>query len=143
MDSESESTQKEKSVVIGQKFTNDPRKGDVAEHFICTLASLKGAEVFKNINCTGKFDIILLIENQFIPIDVKLAAQYTLPSGNTTWKFSAIGNQCHEDAYAVYVCPIDPSDMRTWQVRWAYMKGQGMAKNPKFNCPEGLETFWD
>ena len=128
----------------GLKHTklSDSRKGDLAEQFVCFAAGLKGAEVFRNVGADGSIDIVLKIDKEFVPIDVKLANFYINNKGRGSWKFSAIGSQCSEDVYPVMVVPETGTDWRGWSIRWFYKKGQGQALEPKYNCPPGLETFW-
>ena len=139
--SAAESTLSQKLETIGLKHIEANRKGDIAEQFVAMVAATNGAEVFKNTNCTGEFDIVLYINKQFVPIDVKTAYPCLTNAGTVTWKHGDIGNSCSADAYPVYVIP-ETDDIRTWTIRWCYLRGQGKAKNPKYRCPAGLEGFW-
>ena len=55
----------------GPKSINPNIKGDYWEYYVITVALEKGAEVFRNVCCTGEVDLILRINGQYIPIDVK------------------------------------------------------------------------
>ena len=85
----------------------------------------RNADVFPNKGCTGPIDMVLGIENQLVPIDVK-AEVWDRRYG--TWSSKASLNP---DAYVVLVNPV------TKNIRWK----KNADKSP--NCPLGLEDFWD
>ena len=45
--------------------------GDLCEYHVALEAAKRGAKVYKNISCVGYADLILEIDNRFIPIVVK------------------------------------------------------------------------
>ena len=71
--------QKQSQETIGQKYTNlykiyDLERntlGDLCEYFVAIEAIKRGAKVYRNVVKTGYADLILEINNKFIPIDVK------------------------------------------------------------------------
>ena len=85
----------------------------------------RNADVFPNKGCTGPIDMVLGIENQLVPIDVKALAW---DPRSATWysKGPSISN--------VYVVLVNPE---TKEIRWK----KNLDKSP--NCPAGLEDFWD
>ena len=104
----------------GLTLTNKSRLGDIAEHVVITEALRRGAEVFKNVGCTGKTDIILSRNGQTLHVDVK------------TEKWSHIQQQFKSPGLAgaeKHRALVNPE---TWNVRW-----------PKGKAPNGWETFWD
>ena len=117
-------TQKLKSELPGQTATKacPSRLGDIAEHWVCLLAAWKGAEVYKNLNCTGKTDIILALDGGVYSIDVKLAR----PSG-TGWHGNT--NRVAKGVIPVLVIPI--GDITQWRVQWI-----------RNRFPPELKNFW-
>jgi len=93
------------------------------------VALERGADVFRNATCTGDTDIVLRINDEYIPIDVKVK-KWVAKAG--IWG-SANGGQIPEHIYGVGVNP------ETKEVSW--YKYPGSTK--RFNCPEGLEDFWE
>lgn len=135
------STQRHNTGQAGLIVTDlsDNRKGDIAEIFVTNLALVKGAEVFRNAGCDGSIDLVLLVNGQFIPIDVKLAHKR---KDRKTWKASTVNQD--KSIYMVVVYPYHPLDMSQWEVSWQNTRiGCKASDNPKFRCPEGLEDFWD
>ena len=105
--------------------------GDYWEYHVIMVALEKGAEVFRNTCCSGPIDIVLKINDEFIPIDVK----------QKTWK-KRDGNFCaaHGSTIAdgVWGVGVDPY---TREVSW-YRLPYGGHPRP-FQCPQGLEDFWN
>ena len=133
--SESESTPKPQQVSLGQIRTdlNVCRIGDIAEQYVSLIATWKGAEVFPNLNCTGDTDIVLLIENQFVQIDVKLAQWHS------TQKMWNPGNT-YTVKPPIYPVVVEPrGDIMDWKIRWK----NGVGRNAAPHCPPGLENFWN
>ena len=130
---------KQKRVTLGQIRTdlNCCRRGDLAEQYVTLIATWKGAEVFPNVNNTGKSDLII-IPNGFDPvqIDVKLGSWNKNGEGRYRWS-------CRE-AYNVEL-PVYPligipeGDIMNWTIKWK----RTSHKSSPFHCPPGLETFWD
>ena len=116
--------QKPKSGTIGQKCTSPSRKGDLAEHLVALIATWKGAEVYKNINCTGKVDLILNIEDSLYTVDVKLA--YYSPKGNIWY-----GNTHKVKPPVIPVLVIPDGDIFEWKIQWI-----------RNRYPKELENFW-
>ena len=120
--SESLLQQKPKSETIGQKFT-DSRKGDIAEHYVALIAAWKGAEVYKNINCTGKTDLVLGINGTLYPVDVKLARA----NNTNSWR----GNTDKVKPPVIPVLVIPDGDIFEWKIQWI-----------RNRHPKELENFW-
>lgn len=125
--SESQSQQKPKPETTGLKSTNKSLKGDYWESIVQIAAWDRNADVYPNKGCTGSADMVLGINGEFIPIDVK-SMRWDFRTGH--WK--ATGAQ-KENAWIVYVNP------ETREIRWPYQD----ASRKSFQCPEGLEGFWD
>ena len=104
--------------------------GDLCEHYVALEAAKRGAKVYKNISCVGYADLILEIDNRFIPIDVK--ARFWSEQTNS---FRSKLNT----ARCQVVCVV-PDDVNGWQISWPLKKG-GKTDQHR-NCPEGLEHFW-
>ena len=109
----------------GLKSTNPSRKGDLAEQYITTLATQKGAEVFRNLNCTGPVDLILRVNGRLYEIDVKLARKRKDASG---WRDDSA--RVKDPVYPLIVYPCG-SDFSDWKVDW---KGD--------RYPQELKDFW-
>jgi hypothetical protein len=80
----------------------------------------RGAEVFKNVGCTGKTDIVLAVMDKVIHIDVK--TEEWDPRSN---RFYSPGLSGATKKRAL----VNPD---TWRVRW-----------PVGKAPSGWETFWN
>ena len=87
----------------------------------------KGAEVFKNVGCTGSIDMVLRIEDQFIPIDVKVDSWL---STRGCWQSNGV------TAEGVWHVRVNPE---TGSISWLLKRGSRSG----FQCPEGLEGFWE
>ena len=86
-----------------------------------------------NAGGTGDVDIVLRIDGTLYPVDVK--ASIIGSDGN--WRAS---NNCRvsKDVWAVNVDPNDDG----YEIRWP--NKHGYKRNQKiYNCPPGLEDFWD
>ena len=117
--------QKQQSEAIGQKFTDKSRKGDIAEQYVAFMATWKGAEVFQNINCTGKVDLILKINDCLYEIDVKLARLNTAKDG---W----YGATASVQPPVIPVIVIPDGDVFNWKIKWI-----------RNRYPKELEHFWN
>jgi len=104
--------------------------GDLCEYHVALEAAKRGAKVYKNISCVGYADLILEIDNRFIPIDVKARFWNKDKNGFQTRAYSA---RCQ------VVC-VEPDDLNGWTVSWPLKHGGKTSKH--VNCPEGLEAFW-
>ena len=116
----SQSQQKQQQECPGLKLTDPSRLGDIAEYVVVTEALKRGADVYKNVGCTGKTDIVIAIEGLTLHIDVKVE------------EWSATAGRYHSRG----VCGatkdrvlVNPS---TWKVRW-----------PKGKAPDGWQSFWN
>jgi len=125
-------------VTLGHQRTDlsPNRKGDIAEQYVCILAQWKGAEVFTNIGCDGKTDIVLKIDGNLIEIDVKLAQWKKAGNGHHSWTAS-LAHQVELPVYPVIVVP--DGEIMDWKIRW---KNINSGNSPP-HCPPGLENFWD
>ena len=104
--------------------------GDLCEHHVALEAAKRGAKVYKNISCVGYADLILEIDDRFIPIDVK--CKFWNKSGNS-FRSKLTTARCHA------VCVV-PDDVNGWQISWPMKRGG--KTDAHRNCPEGLESFW-
>ena len=105
--------------------------GDLCEYHVALEAAKRGAKVYKNISCVGYADLILEIDNRFIPIDVK--ARFWSEQTNS---FRSKLNTARCQA----VC-VEPDDKNGWKISWPLKHGG--KTNEHLNCPEGLEAFWE
>lgn len=108
------------------------RKGDISEGYVVCLAQVKGAEVFKNVGCTGKIDTVLLVEGRFIPIDVKTASWGSNGVDAGMKWHSSDAYKVPKSIYPVLVIPKTGTDISGWECRWINTR-----------IPDGLTSFWD
>ena len=90
------------------------------EHYVITEALKRGAEVYKNVGCTGKTDIVIDFNGFIERCDVKTLG--TGANGKKTWVRSMV----RAESTPIGVDPY------TYEIKW----------HPK-RIPEGLESFWD
>lgn len=105
---------------LGQTLTDPSRIGDIAEHVVITEALRRGAEVFKNVGCTGKTDIILSKDGKTLHLDVK--TEKWIKKAQCYGSYGLQGASEHRAL-------VNP---QTWTVRW--VKGK---------APKGWEDFWN
>jgi hypothetical protein len=96
----------------------------MAEHWVCLLAAWKGAEVYKNLNCTGKSDLIIVIDDVAYQLDVKLAR----PNSQGSWRGNT--DTVQDPVIPVLVVP-EGEDISTWKVKWI-----------RNRHPEAITDFW-
>lgn len=90
------------------------------------LASWKGCEVFENIGCTGKTDIVLVHPTRgALQIDVKTNTWFI---SENRWRREG-AKVTEPNVWAVEVTP--DGDIANWKVSWAYKR-----------TPPGWEGFW-
>ena len=118
--SESQSQQTQHQEKPGLTLTDKSRLGDIAEHVVIIEALRRGADVFKNVGCTGKTDIIIAKDGQTLHIDVK-TERWDVRS--CRYLSAGVRNATEN---RVLVNP------ETWAVRW-----------PKGKEPQGWENFWN
>ena len=120
---EFQSQQKHNLEKTGQKYIKNlqnSRQGDAAELIAVLAAWKRGAEVFRNVGCTGKTDIVLQKpDGSLLAVDVKSATV------NGQGGFGANSNMTKATETVVLVHPY------TEEVRW--IKGKE---------PLGWEGFW-
>lgn len=80
----------------------------------------RGAEVYKNVGCSGKTDLVLSYGGNVLEVDVKQMNK------NGEGKYTASGSASRASKSVVLVNP------ETLEVRW--IKGKE---------PKGWENFWD
>ena len=90
----------------------------------------RGAEVFKNTGCTGSIDMVLRVGDEFVPVDVKLDS-WSATRGY--WQSNGV------TADGVYHVRVNPE---TGACSWLKQRG-GDASKARYQCPEGLEGFWE
>ena len=88
---------------------------------VCRDALLRGADVFRNVSCVGKADLILVKDGKVLRVDVK-SLKYDPRSG--TYQSTAL--KPLPDIYHVYI------DNENWKPRWN-----------KRHVPAGWEDFWN
>ena len=115
-----QSKQKQQSDCPGLKLTDSSRLGDIAEYVVITESLKRGAEVYKNVGCTGKTDVVIDLNGNSLHIDVKVE-EWDVRSNS--YYSPGISGAIKDRAL------VNPS---TWQVRW-----------PKGKAPKGWESFWN
>ena len=113
----------------------------MAEQWVKLLAHWKGCEVFQNVGCTGKTDIVIIHpELGAIQVDVKCSVWKT---DTTAGRWNA--SQAASVKRPVYAVCVEPSgDIAAWKVSWNNIKaGCAAKKSPIWDCPPGWESFWD
>lgn len=117
---------------------NRSRKGDYIEQYVITKLMAKGVEVFKNVSCVGKTDLVARRpgEEVYYPFDVKSkrlrAGKYK--NSFTHWNLS--GGQARKNVDTVYLIAVSP-DIKGYVIEWHIDKGK------KMYCPPGWETLFD
>ena len=109
--------------LLGQKRTDNNRKGDYWELFVALEAIERGAEVFKNVSCVGSVDMVLEIEGTMYPINVKAMVERNKQSPGKYYQETL--NVIPEDVYMVNVHPV------TKEICWHTKR-----------IPEGLKDYW-
>ena len=118
---ESQLQQKPNQEEIGQKSTKDrSRIGDYWEYYVVLEAWSRGAEVFKNVGCSGPIDLILVWNDMVLKCDVKQKIQ-TRPGSYGACRLGK-GNT----STIISVHPI------TRKIKWVRGKE-----------PKGWEEFWN
>jgi len=88
---------------------------------VCRDALLRGADVFRNVSCVGKADLIFMKEGDVLKVDVKTL--YFDPRSNT---YASNSEKPLPGIYHVLI------DNENWKPRWN-----------KRHVPSGWENFWD
>jgi len=83
----------------------------------------RGAEVFKNVSCVGPTDIVLEINGQHYPCNVKVMCERNKNKPGTYYQDTL--NNIPDDVYMVNVHPV------TRRIYWHTNR-----------IPEGLSRFW-
>jgi hypothetical protein len=117
------------------------KAGDIGELYASVALMAKGASVFKNTGCDGKTDLCFKYKGQVYEIDVKLASCTITKTGARCWR-SSDAQFVKYPVYPLIVVPATGVDLSGWYCRWYLKAGQARAKNKKYQCPPGLETFW-
>ena len=87
------------------------------------IAMEKGAEVYRNMSCVGKTDIVLEINGNHYPINVKAMVERNKSTPGRYYQETL--NKLPEDVYMVNVNPV------TRDICWHTKR-----------IPAGLEDFW-
>ena len=102
------------------------RLGDLAERWVTLLASWKGCEVFENIGCTGKTDIVLVHPTLgTLAVDVKCSL-WRKDENRWIRQGSRVKDP---NIWAVEVTP--EGDIANWKISWG-----------RNQVPAGWENFW-
>lgn len=115
----------QKQAAIGLKFTDSNRKGDFWEEWVKLNAWMRGSEVFQNAGSTGSVDMVIKVENDYIPLDIK---SMFWDKGVNAYRPYA---NCAIAKGAWQVC-VNP---KTAEIDWPKVRG-------KYTCPAGLEGYW-
>ena len=113
----------------------------MAEQWVKLLAHWKGCEVFQNVGCTGKTDIVIIHpELGAIQVDVKCSVWKTDTAAGR-WKSS----QAYTVERPVYaICGEPDGDIANWSVSWNDSRTGCAAKNRRiWGCPPGWEASGD
>lgn len=103
----------------GLTLTDRSRLGDIAEYVVITEALKRGAEVFKNVGCTGKTDIVLTFKDLLVHVDVKVE------------EWDKRSETFYSPGVSGATKPRVLVNPKTWKIRW-----------PQGKAPEGWEMFW-
>ena len=130
---------KQSQETLGQKYTNLYKiydletniLGDLSEYFVAIEAIKRGAKVYRNVIKTGYADLILEINNKFIPVDVKAKV----------WNARDLNFQSMVRTARCQVVCVTPDDVNGWKVSWPLKQGGKTIAHSA--CPEGLEHFWE
>ena len=114
------------------------RAGDIAEIYATAALMARGATVFRNTGCDGRTDLCFKYKGKVIEVDVKLARYMHDGRGNWRWRSNNAG-QVELPVYPLIVVPRTGADLSGWYCKWNGKPGGGK----EYNCPPGLETFWD
>jgi hypothetical protein len=88
---------------------------------VCRDALLRGADVFRNVSCVGKADLVFVKEGDVLKVDVKTL--YLDPRTNT---YASNSEKPLPGIYHVLI------DNENWKPRWN-----------KRHVPPGWENFWE
>ena len=132
------------TATLGLTVISKSRLGDISEQWVKLLAHWKGCEVFQNVGCTGKTDIVFIHPTLGpLQIDVK----------TTQWKDDITGGRWKSDRASdvkrpVYAVCVDPDgDIANWKIHWRNLNKSGWQSRkgqaPLWDCPPGWENFWD
>ena len=121
--SDAPSQQNQPLDLLGQTRTDANRKGTYWENYVKLKAWERGAEVYENACCTGKVDIILEMNGELLPCDVKAKVERSKQYPGRYYQDTL--NCIPED---VYMICVDPS---TKQINWHTKR-----------IPAGWEDFW-
>ena len=128
--SDLESKPKPRPETIGPKSTDSNIVGNHWEKEVARTARIKGYEVFPNDVPKGPVDLVLGINGEYYPFDVK---QECWCPRDGIW----YAKNCARVADGVWAICVNPE---TGRVRWPLSNG-GDRKTPK--CPPGCENIWD
>lgn len=101
----------------------------------------RGASVFKNTGCDGKTDLCFKYKGKLYEIDVKLARYMESEKGRFFWRANQ-ASSVRPPVYPLIVVPLTGSDLSGWYCRWNMKRG-GNKYTKEYNCPPGLENFWN
>ena len=125
---ESPSQQKPKPETIGPKSTDSTKKGVFWEKEVSRECALRGYNVFMNEYPTGAVDLVIGINGEYYPFDVK-TDRWNYESGE--WR-AANGSKIADGVWGISVNP------ETARIRWPNYQGTNRPK-----CPPGWEDIWN
>ena len=120
----------------------DSRKGDYLEHYVVSRLLKEGAEVFRNVSCVGKADLVAKLKDQdiYYPFDVKgkqlmpKTADRDLENPRMYWVLT--GGQARKNCDEVYLILVTP-DSGGFQINWR------TDRKGNLQCPPGWEKMFD
>jgi hypothetical protein len=104
---------------LGLKPTDSSRKGDYWELYVTINAWERGAEVYRNLGCSGVVDLVIGYQDHLLKCDVKAM----------TFRRAYYPPQIGRVAKGVYMIAVHPI---TKAICW----------HPR-TIPPGLENFWN
>ena len=113
------SKQKQQPECPGLKLTDSNRKGDYWELYVTINAWERGAEVYRNLGCSGAVDLVISYQDHLLKCDVKAM----------TFRGCYRPQQIGKVASGVHMIAVHPL---TREICW----------HPK-TTPTGLENFWN
>ncbi len=109
--------------------------GHQAEYYAFLEASKRGADVYPNFLQVGKADCVMKIHGELYEFDVKCD---TYDTRRDCW----IPKHTYSVKPPVWPICVTPDNENGWVVRWP-MKHGCHKSSQSFQCPQGLEGFWN
>tara|TARA_X000000368_G_scaffold117543_1_gene91807 strand:+ start:946 stop:1242 length:297 start_codon:yes stop_codon:yes gene_type:complete len=97
---------------------------------------MKGIRVYSNVGCDGKTDLVIQYDDNFYPLDVKLAQWHKGGSGHYCWE-GCNARTVKAPIIPLIVVPATGECASGWYCKWRKLI------NGEVIAPPGLEGLWD